>query len=48
MSEKNKIYDELSRVLTEYEEGLIEAEELYDMLVLIQNSWEDIITSQDE
>jgi len=37
---RNRIYDEISRVLTEYEEGLANAEDLYNVLVTIQNNWE--------
>jgi hypothetical protein len=47
--ERKEIYDEISRVLTEYEEQDPErpvgAETLYDLLVKIQNSWEDVITA---
>lgn len=47
---KSEIYDELSRVLTDYEgngdpELRNDPEPLYDMLVKIQNDWEDVITS---
>ena len=50
MSDKKVIYDELSKILTDYEghgseEGAT-AEDLYFMLVKIQRNW-DIITSQD-
>lgn len=50
MSEKQKIYDELCRTLTEYENGndMITEYELYDMLVKIQNNWETVITVQEE
>lgn len=48
MNEKERIYDELSRVLTEYEENLIGAEELYNMLVHIQNNWDIITGDTDE
>lgn len=47
MNEKMQIYDELSRVLTEYEEGICGPEDLYDMLVKIQNCWEGVITGED-
>lgn len=40
MNNKNKIYDDLSRVLTDYEECKATGRDLYDMLVRIQNSWE--------
>ena len=50
---KKTIYDELSRVLTDYEnptdvedyDDINWESELYKMLVKIQNNWEDVITS---
>ena len=47
MNERMQIYDELSRVLTEYEEGICGPEDLYDILVQIQANWEDVITCED-
>lgn len=48
MNEKMQIYDELCAVLTRYEESdEDESDLLYDMLVKIQNHWEDIITCED-
>ena len=52
MNERQMIYDELCRVLTDYEgngseEGAAPAD-LYDMLVKIQNQWESVITSDAE
>ena len=46
---KQSIYDEMCRLLTEYEEGsdMVNQGELYDMLVKIQNTWETVITVQD-
>lgn len=44
--ERVKIYDDLSRTLTEYEERKIGEEELYNMLVKIQNNWETVITAK--
>lgn len=52
---KRDIYDELTRLLTEYEwpddsEDYIERDweaELYEMLVKIQNRWEDTITADE-
>lgn len=44
--EKDRIYDELSLTLTDYEEGIDDANDLYDMLVKIQNNWE-MITAQE-
>ena len=49
MSEKQKIYDELCRVLTMYEEyGDDMSDILYEMLVKIQDNWEAVITVQEE
>ena len=44
---KKTIYDEISRVLTEYEEGEVSADNLYETLVKVQNNWEDVITCED-
>jgi|GEM_PF-122734 len=51
MNKRQVIYDELSTVLTNYEgngadEGA-SADDLYNMLVKIQNCWESIITADD-
>ena len=49
---KQFLYDELCRVLTDYEgngednEDKGNPEPLYKMLVKIQNRWEDIITAE--
>ncbi|GHU57588.1 hypothetical protein AGMMS49975_23390 [Clostridia bacterium] len=52
MNERQKIYDELCALITDYEwHGLgvpVGAEDLYAMLVKIQNNWECVITAQDE
>lgn len=51
---KKDIYDELSRVLTDYEnrasifEDIDWEVELYEMLVKIQNRWEDTITADED
>lgn len=47
---KEQIYDEMCRVLTEYENDndMITENELYDMLVTIQNNWETVITKQED
>ena len=49
MTERMTLYDELCRVLTDYEgngsEESAEAGDLYGMLVKIQNLWEDVITA---
>lgn len=45
MTEKEIIYDKLSAILTDYEEGNADASDLYETLVLIQRKWEDIITA---
>lgn len=52
---KKDIYNELAKILTEYEhpedcEDYDDREwqaEFYEMLVNIQNRWEDIITARD-
>ena len=49
MNEKQRIYDDLSLVLTRYECGVYKNSKerekaLYTMLVEIQNRWEDVIT----
>ena len=47
METKQMIYDELCAVLTRYEESDDdESELLYEMLVKIQNRWEDVITAE--
>lgn len=52
MSEKQKIYDEICRVLTNYENAedgdKFTEYELYEMLVKIQNNWETVITVQED
>lgn len=49
MNEKQQIYDELSALLAAYEAGQdIYSDDLYEMLVKIQNSWETIITVQED
>ena len=45
--ERRELYDRLSQVLTDYEEELIGADELYQMLCEIQNNWETVITVQE-
>ena len=52
MNEKQIIYDQLCRVLTDFDtdnfSGAADASiALYAMLVVIQNRWEDVITVQD-
>lgn len=46
--DRKALYDELSHVLTDYEEDRADASDLYDMLVKIQNRWEDTITANDD
>lgn len=47
---KESIYDEMCRLLTDYENGsdMVTEYELYDMLVKIQRRWEDTITVQND
>jgi hypothetical protein len=45
MTEREMIYNRLCRVLTEYESGEATTDELYTMLVEIQNGWETVITT---
>lgn len=47
MNGKKKIYDELSRVLTDFENGEANEIDLYNMLIIIQIRWEDTITAVD-
>lgn len=47
MNEKDMIYDEMCGVLTDYENNKVGADELYKILVKIQNNWEDVITTQE-
>ena len=48
-----KIYDKISEILTRYESEPFKernnllSEEMYDLLVEIQNNWEDVITADD-
>ena len=46
---KESIYDEMCRLLTDYEDinGVTEID-LYEMLVKIQRHWEDVITVQND
>ena len=46
---RDQIYNTLSNVLTDYEEGTLGTGEkdLYNILVEIQNRWEDTITCDD-
>lgn len=45
MNGKQRIYDELSRVLTDFENGEASEIDLYNMLTIIQIRWEDTITA---
>lgn len=47
--DKNNLYDELCHLLTDFEEmrETVSEEDLYDMLVKIQNNWEEL-TGEDE
>ena len=48
MNERQKIYDEMCRVLTEWETQEAVDDDLYWMLVKIQNNWETVITASTE
>lgn len=48
MEERCMIYDELCRTLSDFEDGYADERDLYNMLCVIQNRWEDTITKQDE
>ena len=48
MDKKKQIYDELCRVLTDFENMEATEEDLYNMLCKMQNSWEDIITVEEQ
>lgn len=48
INERTEIYDEMCRVLTDYELGDAAPDELYKMLVIIQRRWEDCITAEDD
>ena len=45
MDVKSKIYDDLSAILTMYEQNLANGDDLYNILCEIQNNW-DYITAQ--
>lgn len=44
--DKQKIYDEMCKVLTDWETQEAVDDDLYNMLVKIQNNWECIITAE--
>jgi len=52
MTYKQPLYDELCRVLTDYEDNNslngVKAGDLYNMLVKIQNQWENVVISNEE
>lgn len=48
MNERQKIYDEMCRVLTDWETQEAVDDDLYWMLVKIQNNWETVITANTE
>jgi hypothetical protein len=47
---REEIYDEMCRLLTDYENGsdMVTEYELHDMLTKIQRHWEDVITVQND
>ena len=44
---KKSIYDDLCRILTDYEDGYADETDLYNMLYIIQSRWEDTITAEE-
>ena len=44
MDERTEIYDMISHVLTDWEEGNACELDLYDALVRVQNAWGTVIT----
>lgn len=48
--EREKIYDEICRTLTDYENepDMVNEQALYTLLVKIQNNWESVITAKEE
>ena len=56
MGEKQRLYNEIIKLLTDYEhpedykdyDDVDWEAELYEMLVKIQNNWESVITAQEE
>jgi hypothetical protein len=47
METKQSIYDEICRVLTEWETQEAVDDDLYNTLVKVQKYWETIITAQE-
>lgn len=47
MDKKQELYDEMSRVLTDYEMGEAGEVELYEILVKLQCAWDAVLTAQD-
>lgn len=47
MSIKASIYDKLSRILTDYEHKKANENDLYNILVDIQNNWDFITCNED-
>ena len=45
---KESLYDEMCRVLTDWETQEAVDDDLYNMLVKIQNNWESVITVQND
>lgn len=48
MTTKHPLYDRLCRTLTDYETGDVGAEELYLLLVDIQNEWGELSDKESE
>jgi flagellin-specific chaperone FliS len=47
LRERMEIYDEITKILTDYEneDNAVDISDLYSLLCKIQNKWEDVITS---
>ena len=43
---KEALYDEICKVLTDYEDNKVGERDLYDTLVLIPNNWEAVVTAE--
>lgn len=48
MKAKQDLYNEISKTLTNFECGKDKVNELYSLLVKVQNNWDGVITCQDK